>query len=156
MNRKKYIVALMVLFILLVGCSKNSIYEDNEEILSIQNNFNLDVKNQSIENQHLKGLIEKTEGIDTIWVYESNEDKVLDITYLLDVESGKVKLVLIDPDDSITNIIETSDKSEVTGYATSTLQIKKGINRIKIVVGKNTSAKFDITIPEGKFETLGM
>ena len=94
--------------------------------------------------------------MDTIWTYESDKNIELDITYLLNVKSGKLKLVLITPDGSITNLIEVTKESDVLDYATNTLQIKKGLNRIKIVADKNTSLEFDISIPNGEFKELGM
>lgn len=143
----------------LVGCSKNymaSIYNDNEKISSDANSFNLDVDKQSIDGQKSKGVIKKIEGMDTIWTYESDKDMELDMTYLLNVVSGKLKLVLISPDSSVTTLIERSKESEVVDYATNTLQIKKGLNRIKIVANKNTSIEFNIIIPNGQFNELGM
>lgn len=159
MNKHKYIVIFVVLTMMLVGCSKNymtSIYNDNEKISSNTNSFNLDIEEQSIEGQKFNGVIKKIEGMDTIWTYESDKDMELDMTYLLNVISGKVKLVLIAPDSSVTNLIEATKESEVIDYVTNTLQIKKGLNRIKIVADKNTSLEFDISIPNGEFKELGM
>lgn len=159
MNKNKYVMIFIVLSMVLVGCSKNymaSIYNDNEKISSDANSFNLDVDKQSIDGQKFKGVIKKIEGMDTIWTYESDKDMELDMTYLLNVVSGKLKLVLISPDSSVTTLIERSKESEVVDYATNTLQIKKGLNRIKIVANKNTSIEFNIIIPNGEFKELGM
>lgn len=78
------------------------------------------------------------------------------MTYILNVTRGKLKLVLISPDNSVTDLIETTNKSDLDDYATNKLQIKKGLNRIKIVAGSNTSVEFSITIPSGEFEELGI
>ena len=80
----------------------------------------------------------------------------LDITYLLNVTRGKVKLVLISPDNSVTTLIERSKGSELVDYATNILQIKKGFNTIKIVANDNASFEFDIRIPKGEFKELSM
>lgn len=159
MNKIKYVMIFILMSMLIIGCSKNymtSIYNDNEKISSDTNSFNLDVKEQSIDGQKFKGVIEKIEGMDTIWTYEADKDTMLDITYLLNVSSGKSKLVLIYPDSSVTTIIETTKDSEVVDYATNPLQIKKGLNRIKIVADENTSLEFNISIPNGEFKELGM
>ena len=159
MNKNKYVMIFIVLSMVLVGCSKNymtSIYNDNEKISSNTNSFNLDVDKQSIDGQEFKGVIKKIEGMDTIWTYESDKDIELDMTYLLNVVSGKLKLVLISPDSSVTTLIERSKESEVVDYATNTLQIKKGLNRIKMVANKNTNIEFNIIIPNGEFKELGM
>lgn len=158
MNKKKNKFIIMFLAMLLTGCSlKNvsSIYNDNDKISGNYNTFNIDIEEQRIDGEKFVGIINKIEGMDTIWTYESEEDRNLDMTYLLNVETGKVKLVLISPDNSITNIIERTNESEITNYATSTIQIKKGLNRIKIVAGKKSSGEFDIKMPYGKFMELG-
>lgn len=159
MNKKKNKFIIMFLAMLLTGCSlKNvsSIYNDNDKISGNYNTFNIDIEEQRIDGEKFVGIINKIEGMDTIWTYESEEDRNLDMTYLLNVETGKVKLVLISPDNSITNIIERTNESEITNYATSTIQIKKGLNRIKIVAGKKSSGEFDIKMPYGKFMELGV
>lgn len=159
MNKNKYVMIFIVLSMVLVGCSKNymtSIYNDNEKISSNTNSFNLDVDKQSIDGQEFKGVIKKIEGMDTICTYESDKDIELDMTYLLNVVSGKLKLVLISPDSSVTTLIERNKESEVVDYATNTLQIKKGLNRIKMVANKNTNIEFNIIIPNGEFKELGM
>lgn len=100
--------------------------------------------------------MEKFEGMDTIWNYEATDDMVLEITYLLNAVKGKVKLVLISPDGSLTNVIERSDYGTFTDYATSTIPIKKGTNRLKMVGSKDCSVQFELTIPCGKFKELGV
>lgn len=159
MNKKKNRFILLLLSMLLTGCSGKSattIYSDNDKISSSSNSFNLDIENQAIDGEQISGSINKMEGMDTIWTYESDEDKELDITYLLNVGTGKFKLVLISPDNSITNIIERTNESEINDYATNKIQIKQGFNRIKIVAGKKSSGEFDIKIPYGEFKELGM
>ena len=159
MKKYKYVVVFIVLTIVLSGCSKNymtSIYNDNKKISSDTNSFNLDVEEQNIKGQEFNGLIKKIEGMDTIWTYEADKDMELDMKYLLNVTSGKLKLVLITPDSSVTNLIEATKESDMLDYSINTLKIKKGINRIKIVADKNTSLKFNISIPNGEFKELGM
>ena len=97
---RKSILVLVFLAILLTGCSRKnvtSIYNDNDKISSSSNSFNLDVEEQTIEGEKFVGIINKLEGMDTIWTYKSDEDKDLEMTYLLNVGTGKVKLVLISP-----------------------------------------------------------
>ncbi|MBE6052920.1 MAG: 50S ribosomal protein L7ae [Clostridium sartagoforme] len=159
MNIKKNGVILFLLAILLTGCSGKNvslIYSDNNKISSSADTFNIDIKEQKIDGEKFVGIIKKIEGIDTIWTYEAEEDKKLDMKYLLNVRKGKVKLVLISPDNTITNIIERTNESPITNYATSTIQIKKGFNRIKLVAEKKSSGEFDIEIPCGNFKELGL
>lgn len=44
----------------------------------------------------------KMTGMDTIWKYQADEDRTLQMHYDLNVTNGKAKLVLITPDDTIT------------------------------------------------------
>lgn len=166
MNKKKYAAILILLSALLIGCSKNSmtyiydnyitsIYDDNEKISSTTNSYSLNGIEQSINGQQFRANIKRIEGMDTIWTYESDEDRELNMTYLISVTSGKLKLVLISPDNSVTNIIERTNQLNMSNYDTNTLHIKKGVNRIKLVADKDTSAELDITIPDGKLKKLG-
>ncbi|RDU23197.1 hypothetical protein [Anaerosacchariphilus polymeriproducens] len=155
---KKFVGFILITMLLLSGCSSNyiaSIYDNNKEIASLNNSFNIYSKKQSINDQHFIGNV-KIEGMDTIWSYAAKENSDIDMTYNLRLVSGKVKLVLISPDNTITTLIECTDQSTLADYATNTLHIKKGKNRIKLVAGKNTELKFDISIPEGKFSELGI
>ena len=159
MNKRKYWIILFTLVMFLTGCSENymaSIYDNNKEISSDSNSFNLDVEEQSIDGQQFNAKINKIEGMDTIWTYEADDDMELDIKYLLNLKAGKVKLVLISPDNSVTNIIEEINQSDANDYAVNTMKIKKGLNRIKIVAGKNTSIEINVVISNGNFEKLGI
>ena len=151
-------ICILFIFLLLTGCSSNymsSLYNNEKEIASDNNSYNLINPEQTIDSQTFSGNAE-FEGMDTIWTYEAADDMDIDMTYLLKLESGKVKLVLISPDDTTTTLIETTEKSHLKDYATSTLHIKKGNNRIKLVAGENTKLDFDISIPDGEFHELGM
>lgn len=154
--KAKHIGILFLVAILITGCSDiASIYDSDEQISSTSNVYNLINVTQAIDGQELTGEVEKFEGMDTIWSYEATEDMELEMKYLLNATKGKVKLVLISPDNSLTNVIERSDKATFTDYATSTMQIKKGKNKLKMVAGKDCKVKFDITIPCGKFKEIG-
>ena len=93
------------------------------------------------------------EGMDTIWVFDAEEDKSLDITYTINVFSGKMKLVLINPKGDVSIIAECD--TEMSEPIQSTLNIESGNNRIKIVAGANTKFDIDISIQEGEFKELG-
>lgn len=157
--KRKYISILLLVAMLVTGCSNNdipSIYNSDIKISSITNSYNLVNATQIIEGDKFTGEVEKFEGMDTIWTYEATDDMVLEITYLLNAVKGKVKLVLISPDGSLTNVIERSDYGTFTDYATSTIPIKKGTNRLKMVGSKDCSVQFELTIPCGKFKELGV
>ena len=93
------------------------------------------------------------EGMDTIWVFDAEEDKSLDITYTINVSSGKMKLVLINPKGDVSIIAECD--TEMSEPIQSTLNVESGNNRIKIVAGENTKFDIEISIQEGEFKELG-
>lgn len=156
---KKIIWVIMILLVLgLCGCRTNpmlAVYNDDSKIASDSNSYNLINDEQSIENQNYEGSIEKFEGMDTIWTYDAMEDINLDIEYQVSVHTGKMKLVLIAPDDTLTTIVEVTPKNTMKNIENTTLELKKGKNRIKVVGGKNTKLDLDISIPEGEFSNLG-
>lgn len=157
---KKMILKLLIctIALILLGCSSNSavsVYDDEAQISSETNSFNLDLVEQNIDNHNFVGTIDKFEGMDTIWTYESDKDTQIDMKYKIKVTSGKVKLVLISPDATTTTLVEITDSSDLNDYAINNLTIKKGENRIKMVAGKNTKLEFEISIEEGEFIELG-
>lgn len=157
--KRKYVGILVLVAMLATGCSNNyitSIYNSDDKISSSTNSYNLDGVAQSIEGEKFVGQVEKFEGMDTIWTYEATEDMELEIKYLLNAMKGSVKLVLISPDGSLTNVIERSDNATFTDYATSIMKIKKGTNTLKMVGSKDCSINFEITAPCGEFKQLGM
>lgn len=158
MNKNRYPAIFMVLFIpLLIGCTNfmNSIYDNDKQISRTTNSFSIESDDQTLNDTELKGTVKKMVGMDKVWTYDSDEDSDIDITYMFKVKSGKVKLALIHPDDSVETIVETTKDSEVSDTATSTLHLKKGTNRIKIVAAEDTSFEFDINVPKGKLKKLG-
>ncbi len=157
MKIKKMFGAIGIAVCLITGCAANpmvAVYDNDQKIASETNTYNLDKVDQTIENGHFVASVEKMEGMDTIWAMDAEKDTALDITYTLNVFSGKMKLVLINSEGEISIIAECD--TEMTEPVQSTLNIEKGNNRIKIVADENTKFDIDISISEGDFENLGM
>lgn len=95
--------------------------------------------------------------MDTIWTYDENgcEKKKVEFTYFASVYSGKMKIVLIEPDGSLTTIAEITPETEMEDPQTYAIEIKEGLNRIKIVGGKNTKFDIELSASKGKFNELG-
>ena len=141
---------------LMMGCSTNpmiAIYDNEQKIASDTNSYNLDEVEQTLENGHFVASAEKMEGMDTIWTFESEDEKSVDITYSINVTSGKLKMVLINSNGEV-HVISECDY-EMDEPIQEILDVGKGNNRIKIVAGKNTKFDIDISIPEGEFKELG-
>lgn len=140
---------------LMTGCANPmvAIYDNDKKIASSTNSYNLNNCEQTTEDGHFTASVEKMEGMDTIWVFDTEEDTLLNITYTLNVTSGKMKLVLINPEGDVSIIAECD--TEMSEPIQSTLNIESGNNRIKIVADENTKFDVEISIQEGEFQKLG-
>ena len=130
-----------------------AVYDDNAKIAGDTNTYNLSNYEQVQSDLHFTASVGKMEGMDTIWVLDAEEDMTVDITYQLSVFSGKMKLVLIDPEKEVSVIVECDSEMEET--VQSTLDVKKGNNRIKIVAAENTQFDIDMTLSAGGLKELG-
>lgn len=156
MKTKKLLGVGLIAACLMAGCASNpmvAVYDNDTKIASSTNSYNLFNYEQTTEDGHFTANVEKMEGMDTIWVFDTEENTSLDITYTLNVYSGKVKLVLINPKGEVSIIAEC--ETEIAEPVQSTLNVENGNNRIKIVAGKNTKFDIEISIPEGEFKELG-
>ena len=155
MKIKKMLAAGMIAVCLMTGCANPmvAIYDNDIKIASNTNSYNLNNYEQTAEDGHFTASVEKMEGMDTIWVFDAEEDKSLDITYTINVFSGKMKLVLINPKGDVSIIAECD--TEMSEPVQSTLNVESGNNRIKIVAGENTKFDIEISIQEGEFKELG-
>ena len=156
MKAKKIFGAVWIAVCLVTGCASNpmtSVYNNDEKIASDTNSYNLNNFRSTTENGHFTASAEKMEGMDTIWTFKAEEDIDLDMTYTLNVYSGKAKLVLIDKEGEVLVIAECD--SEMTEPVQSTLSVGNGNNRIKIVADEDTNFDIDLSISEGEFEKLG-
>lgn len=118
--------------------NKKCIYNNDSKIASkIDNNSYLEKK--GINENCRTDLSFKFTGMDTIWHVISNEDTEINLMYNSNIESGKFKVVLIDPYNNVTNVLEQSESSG------STHNIKKGVSRIKIV-GSETKGNLEMII----------
>ena len=150
--KKLFGVALITLC-LVTGCASNAMTAIYNNDKKIANTYNLNSVEQTIYDGHFTANVDKMEGMDTIWFLDAKEDKELEMTYTLNVISGKAKLVLINPKGEV-SVIEECD-SEMTAPIKSNLNIENGENRIKIVADKNTKFDIDVSISEGEFKELG-
>ena len=146
----------MAVVCLITGCGRNpmlAVYDNDAKIASNTNTYSLINYEQVQSDLHFTASVEKMEGMDTIWVFDAEEDTAVDITYKLNVSSGKMKLVLINPEKEVSVIAECDSGME--DFVSDTLDIKKGNNRIKIVAGENTQFDIDFTISHGGLKELG-
>ena len=156
MKAGKLLGAVLVMVCVAAGCGFNpmlAVYDNNAKIAGDTNTYNLSNYEQVQSDLHFTASVGKMEGMDTIWVLDAEEDMTVDITYQLSVFSGKMKLVLIDPEKEVSVIVECDSEMEET--VQSTLDVKKGNNRIKIVAAENTQFDIDMTLSAGVLKELG-
>lgn len=156
MKIKHMLVMALTAVSLLNGCAFQSmaaVYDDEKQIAGSSNSYSLINVKQTTEDGHFTASAEKMEGMDTIWDYEAEEAAELDITYTLNVYSGKLKLVLINADGELSIIAETD--AEMQEPVQDTFQVESGKNRIKVVAGEDTRFDIDISISAGRFRQLG-
>jgi len=155
-KRIVFIAITIMLISVLIGCGNNAmdkVYNDNSKIASVSDTFGLDESKETIESGIYKGRL-KLSGSGTIWNYESSSDIDLKVPYILSVKSGKAKIVLISPDNTVINLVENTDKSTMKGTASLTVPIKKGNNRIKVVGYEKADIDIELHIEKGTFKKI--
>lgn len=160
MFMKRIITIVAVSAFVLGGCGIDAnpmlaAYDNDELIASTSNSYNLIGFTQVIDGQSYVGSVEKIEGMDTVWTYDADNDTSVSIEYLLSVESGKAKLVLISPDGTLSTIVEVTSEAGMDEAVSESLSVVKGKNRIKLVAGENTKADLELSISEGTLHNLG-
>ncbi len=158
---KKFLCIIVAFVTLLSGCSissvisMNNIYDNDEQIASENNSYNMFSQEQEVDGSVCKGTVE-LEGMDTLWSYESTEDIELEISVSLNVTAGKAKLVFIAPDGTLTEIFETTTEEDINEATLFTLPIEKGTNRIKLVAADEANIEYELNIEKGVFSEVGM
>lgn len=150
MKTAKLFAIVLTAVCMTAGCGTNpmlAIYDNDMKIASDTNSYSLTNVEQVHSDLHFTASVGKMEGMDTVWGFDAEEDTAVDITYQLNVSSGRVKLVLINPEKEVSVIVECDSKMEEP--VQETLDIRKGNNRIKIVAGENTQFDIDFTISHG-------
>jgi hypothetical protein len=86
-------------------------------------------------------------GDETFWVISSKENGSITFNYESTVNSGNFKVVLVNPDKKVENILEGTNKGN------ETIKLTGGEYRLK-VVGRNTSGDIKFLITESKNVTF--
>lgn len=124
------------------GNYQRSIYNDNSKIASKGDSYSF--LNRVCTNEDNKTSLEFTfTGMDTIWKLETSQDTSVNIEYKSEISSGKFKVVLINPDGEVINILEQSTSGD------KDVNLINGKSRIKIV-GNNARGKLQLSISSNK------
>jgi hypothetical protein len=155
--KRLIVVCCTIITLLCTGCGINymsSLYSNDSEISSDTNSFNLDNEEQSIDGQEYIGKLE-FEGMDTIWRYNAENDMDIKLSYLLSVNKGKAKLVLINSAGELETLVENKDNIIQNDMETITVPLKKGENRIKIVASNKAQIELKLNANVGEFNKIG-
>lgn len=144
---KKLVVPMVLCFFIFnfIGCNSedyNEIYSDDSKIASNNDDyFAVNLLSNDYSSSGEFAITGTMTGAETIWRYDADDDMDADVTYSLSIsKGGKVKLVLISPDEEVSIIEEIEDTNVDIESMTKTISLKKGRNRMKVVA--YDSAKF--------------
>lgn len=151
-NKKILIIAIITVLMVITGIIgvsvyvvnnyagnyQKSIYENNSKIIDKSDSYSYFNQVRSNIDGTLKSKFKFT-GMDTIYNLDTKDGGTISINYNANIVSGKFKLVLINPDDEVTTIVEG------TGKGTKKISLGNGEGRLKLV-GKNAKGDIELSI----------
>ncbi|SHK37954.1 hypothetical protein [Hespellia stercorisuis] len=153
----KIISIVAVLLAATSGCSLNTgikVYNDEKMIVKNYDSYNLIRSRQNVKNNCISGSAERMEGMGTIWKLNADAPTDINISYKIKVSSGKAKLVLISPDNTVTELAECTPESDFEQKESDTFHVDAGKNRIKLIGAKDTKIEFEISADKGDIRTF--
>lgn len=170
---KKSIVFIGILFAIFIlgGCSNDTdkveskdykklgkFYIDNKEDIVGKDKFSGDAPNQLKTGESKQDMSEYMgdayiKGYRTIWEYNAKKDETIDVKYSLNIESGEVGLVYINPNNQM-EFLELLEDEKTDEVITKKLKVKKGNNRIKIVAKNMAYFTLSLEIHVGKIKPI--
>ncbi len=133
---KNGILLIMVLCLFMTGCSNKFAENEYDSVEKIIENEDRYAKENSVFNSIDGGyslVVSKFDGRQTLWTDTLEESQSVEIEFLLLLTEGQAKIVHIDADDNVTNLIECTPESSTDGYVTKTVSMSAGKNKLKIV-----------------------
>lgn len=130
--RRTAAILAAVLCLSFAGCSNEFAqeeYDSEEKIVQQGDQYAKSLSASTWDNNELSFSAGKFDGRETLWSETVINEGEVEISVSLSLEAGMAKLVYIDPDDNITELIESSYGSDIT----RTITMPEGINRIKLV-----------------------
>lgn len=126
-----------------------TIYDDDEKI--VNNNFVCSSNHITLETD--KNTLKdhcKLKGIISIWVIDTDKDKVIEVPYEFKAEEGRAKIVVVDGSKKVKTYAECISQTKKNNKkGTLKIALKAGENRFK-VVGKNSEYTLEMNFPEGR------
>lgn len=150
-KRNIFIVAAIVLTVIVAGILvtiklvsfagdyQKSIYNDNSKIVNSADSYTFLTNTNDINGNTLTESFNKFTGMVTVYDLKTNEDSTIKVDFKTDISSGNFKIVLIDPNDNVTDILEKS------ASVNKEIELPSGKSRIKIV-GYNAKGNINLTV----------
>lgn len=140
-----FALTIILLIGLLAACggskAQQHLYDDDSRIAEQGDSYTYATKADLTENEHTNARFSGFSGADTVWYLEVGAETTIHMQHNLDIRSGKLKLVLVAPDDRVTVI------SDQSGEGNLEIPLDKGNSRIKLV-GQKASGSFKASIVE--------
>lgn len=143
--RKCASILAALLCISLTGCSNEFAeeeYDSSEKIVQQGDQYAKSLSASTWANNELSFSAGKFDGRETLWSETVIQEGEVEISVSLSLEAGMAKLVYIDPDDNITELIESTYDRDIT----RTITMPEGKNRIKLVGYGCENVELDVTL----------
>lgn len=154
----KMITAAGLTIMLLPGCAMNTgarVYNDEKALAGDYSSYNLTNFSGNQSENTVSDSAEKLEGMDTIWELDAEEPEEVNISYSLTVTSGKAKLVYVDPEGTVSTLLECSAGEDAGQSASEIIEVREGENRIRLVGAEGTGLEYEFTADKGDVEAFG-
>lgn len=150
MKKNLIVIVIIILVIFQSGCVSNQISDnfcDNKTIVMEGDKIGLNKDFAVTEEDDVYKTSFDFNGTYTLWEFESLEDQELNFDYKLDLTSGAVRLVLIDPENNITDLVLNSLESD--SIITSNIDLTAGKYRLKLLGKKDAAGDLMLKIDRG-------
>lgn len=134
--KKSCILLIIVLCILMTGCSNKFAekeYDSVEKIIESEDRY---AKESSVFNPIDGGYsltVSRFDGRQTLWTDVLKESQSVEIEFSFVLTEGQAKIVHIDAEGNVTTLIECTPETSTEGYVTKIVSMMGGENRLKIV-----------------------
>ncbi len=146
----KFVLSICIVFLIstINGCESsnnkkdiyNGIYNDNERIVQEAEEHTHTTYNiSSHSDNNIEFQYGGFSGVDTVWILKSTDDEEITLDYDSKVNSGDFKVILVNPEKKIENILKGTDQGN------KTIKLTKGEYRFKLV-GSNANGKVKLSI----------
>lgn len=135
------------------ACGRSFTYEDYNSEAVLTNNFEKNTMqvaaSSALGNKH-KFSAKKMSGLTTVVTKNLTAETTATINLSLSVEGGYAKLILLDPNETVTTLLECSKETETLGKLSGEVKLTEGANRFRLVAcdAQEIALSLEIVMPE--------